>query len=257
MTDSPLFMKDPQTVAEILLGRTPLFSAVRGDTLHALATGAILCRYERDAELFRAGEQPEYLHILVQGSVQLSASTADGREAVVEILRPIDAFILAATLTSQPYLMSAQAVEPTQVLLIPARLLLSELKTNPELTLTLLGSMAQQYRHLVREIKDLRLRTASQRLALYLLHLVENGAPGQATRLPCDKKLLAARLGMTPESLSRAIAELRRHGVDVRGDEVRITDLAELRDFCRLDQLLDTLDQDLKVMLPGEEQIQG
>ncbi len=252
MNDSPLLSKDPQAIAMALLGRTPLFAAISRDTLNTLAAAALLRRYERDAQLFQAGDQPEYLHILVHGSVQLSAGTPDGREAVVELLHPIDTFIMAAVLTSQPYLMSARAVEPAQVLLLPARVLLAELKTNPELALTLLGSMAQQYRHMVREIKDLRLRTASQRLAVYLLHLVESAGSEQA-RLPCDKKLLAARLGMTPESLSRAISELRNHGVNVRGDEVRITDLQTLHDFCRLDQLLDTLERDLKVMLPTEE----
>jgi len=249
MTDNLPFAQD----ALALLTRTPLFTTVSAAALHTLATASAIRRYERDDPLFHAGEQPEHLHVLVQGSVQLSAGTPDGREAVVELLRPPETFILAAALTSQPYLMSARAVEPSHVLLIPQRLLLTEIKADPELALALLGSMAQQYRHLVREIKDLRLRTAAQRLALYLLHLVESDGSGQAARLPCDKKLLASRLGMTPESFSRAIAELRRHGVDVRGDEVRITDLEELRTFCRVDQMLDALEQDLRVMLPTEE----
>lgn len=249
MTDNLPFAQD----ALALLVRTPLFATVSAAALHTLASASTTRRYERDDALFHAGEQPEYLHVLAQGSVQLSAGTPDGREAVVELLRPPETFILAAALTSQPYLMSARAVEPSHVLLIPQRLLLTEIKTDPELALTLLGSMAQQYRHLVREIKDLRLRTASQRLALYLLHLVESDGNDQAARLPYDKKLLASRLGMTPESFSRAIAELRRHGVDVRSDEVRITDLAELRTFCRLDQLLDRLEGDLQVMVPSED----
>ena len=230
-----------------------MFASISATALDTLATAATLRRYERDADLFRAGQQPEYLHILAQGSVQLSAGTPDGREAVVELLRPCETFILAAVLTSKPYLMSARAVEPAHVLLIPQRLLLAQLRNDPDLAIVLLGSMAQQYRHLVREIKDLRLRTASQRLALYLLHLVESDGSGQAARLPCDKKLLASRLGMTPESFSRALAELRRHGVDVRGDEVRITGMKELRTFCRRDQLLDRLEGDLRVMLPTEE----
>lgn len=249
MTDNLPFTQD----ALALLTRAPLFTPVSAAALHTLAAASTIRRYERDAVLFHAGDQPEYLHVLAQGSIQLSAGTPDGREAVVELLRPYETFILAAALTAQPYLMSARAVEPAHVLLIPQRLLLTELKADPELAVALLGSMAQQYRHLVREIKDLRLRTASQRLALYLLHLVESDGSGQAARLPYDKKLLASRLGMTPESFSRAIAELRRHGVDVRGDEVRITDLIELRAFCRVDQLLDTLEQDLRVMLPIEE----
>jgi CRP/FNR family transcriptional activator FtrB len=233
------------------LTHTPLFAAVSDDALRHLAARSALRHFDRDEILFRAGDPPEYLHVLIEGTVQLSAATSGGREAVVELLRPVDAFLMAAALVSQPYLLSARTVEPAQILLIPLHLLLSELKTNPELTLSLLGSMARQYRHLVREIKNLRLRTAAQRLALYLLRLVEVDGDAQAAQLPHDKKLLADRLGMTPESFSRAISELRQHGVDVRGEEVRITDAEELRQFCRLDQVLDTLEQDLQVLVPS------
>jgi CRP/FNR family transcriptional activator FtrB len=235
------------------LARTSLFAAFSEETLRKLAAHATLRQFERDEILFRAGDAPEYLHVLLDGTVQLSAATPGGREAVVELLRPVDVFLMAAALVSQPYLLSARTVEPSQILLIPLDRLLGELKTNPELTLALLGSLATQYRQLVREIKNLRLRTAAQRLALYLLRLVEADGGGQAAHLPHDKKLLADRLSMTPESLSRAIAELRQHGVDVRGEDVRITDAAELRQFCRLDQMLDTLEQDLHVLVPSTD----
>jgi CRP/FNR family transcriptional activator FtrB len=235
------------------LARTPLFAAFSDETLRKLAARSALRQFDRDEILFRAGDPPAYLHVLLGGSVQLSAATAGGREAVVELLRPIDVFLMAAALVSQPYLLSARTVEPSQILLIPLDQLLGELRTNPELTLALLGSMATQYRHLVREIKNLRLRTAAQRLAVYLLRLVENEGHDQGAHLPHDKKLLADRLGMTPESFSRAIAELRQHGVDVRGEVVRITDADELRQFCRLDQVLDTLEQDLQVLVPSTD----
>jgi CRP/FNR family transcriptional activator FtrB len=235
------------------LTRTPLFASVSEDMLRRIVVRSVTQDFERDEILFRAGDIPQHLHVLLEGTVQLSAATPGGREAVVELLRPIDVFLMAATLVSQPYLLSARTVEPSRILLIPLKLLLGELRTSPELALTLLGSMAYQYRHLVREIKNLRLRTAAQRLALYLLHLVEIDGSEQAAHLPCDKKLLADRLGMTPESLSRAISELRQHGVDVRGEQVRITDAQELREFCRLDQMLDALEQGLQVLVPSAD----
>lgn len=252
MTDTLSQTQDMQATALALFARTPLFATVSAAALHNLAAGSILRHYDRDAVLFRAGEQPDYLHLLAEGSVQLSASTSDGREAVVELLHPCETFVIATVLTSQRYLRSARTVEPSLLLLIPAPLLLGELKGNPDLAIALLGSMAQKYRHMVREIKSLRLRTASQRLALYLLQLVEHSDNGQPARLPYEKKMLASRLGMTPESFSRALVELRQYSVDVRGDEVRVGDLEQLRAFCRVDQMLDTLEQDLRVMLPPE-----
>ncbi|MFA5627075.1 MAG: cyclic nucleotide-binding domain-containing protein [Thiohalomonadaceae bacterium] len=236
-----------------LLGNVPLFAEVSASALQNLASNAHIKQYERNQVVFRASDLPEDLHVLILGSIQLDISTAEDREAVLELLQPHETFVVAAALTAQPYLMSAHAVEPSTVLHIPVNLLLSELRNDPELSLALLGSMAQQYRYLVREIKGLRLRTASQRLALYFLHLSENTLGDKSVRLPYEKKLLAARLGMTPESFSRAIAELRRHGAEVQGDTIHITNLDTLHRYCRLDQVLDTLEKGLRVMLPEDE----
>lgn len=241
-------VENRDTVDTALLQRIPLFADLALDTQHRLAEGARLQSYQRGAVLFKAGEAPEFLHVLISGSVQLTASTDDEREAVVELLRPIDHFLLAAVLTTRPYLMSATVVEDAHILLIPSAHLLQLVTADPPLALTMLGSMAQQFRQMVRQVKDLRLRTTSQRLGIYLLHLVESEGDGNVTVLPYDKKLVAARLDMTPESLSRGIAGLRQHGVDVRHNTVRITDLDKLREFCRLDHLLDQLEADLQVI---------
>lgn len=230
-----------------------MFADVAADTLAKIAAASHQRHYLPGAVVFAEGEQPDVLHVLLSGSVQLSASAPDGREAVVELLRPVDAFLLAAVLTAQPYLMSAKTLEDTLLLLIPCDVLLGELAVDRMFTLTVLGSMAGQYRRLVRQIKDLRLRTVSQRLALYLLQLVENEGVGLKARLPYDKRTVAARLDMKPESLSRAIAGLRQYGVNVSGNLVEVTDLVRLREFCRLDQVLDKLDADLQVMVPHEE----
>ena len=51
-------------------------------------------------------------------------------------------------------------------------------------------------------------------------------------RLPYDKRLLAGRLGMKPESLSRALGKLREIGVNDREGTITISDISELRAFC-------------------------
>jgi len=47
--------------------------------------------------------------------------------------------------------------------------------------------------------------------------------------LPYDKVLIAARLGLKPESLSRAFAKLRSVGVAVHAAHVAVSDIAKLR----------------------------
>jgi CRP/FNR family transcriptional activator FtrB len=131
--------------------------------------------------------------------------------------------------------MTARTLEPTRVLLIPATELRQQLAEDPQLALTLLATLSKQYRDMVRNIKNLKLRSAVQRLGCYLVSEFGDAAAGTEVRLPVDKKLLASHLGMTPETLSRAFNALRS------GGSVTLIDPAALRALCQPDNLIDIL----------------
>ncbi|MDD3448648.1 MAG: helix-turn-helix domain-containing protein [Gammaproteobacteria bacterium] len=223
------------------LRRLELFQSLPESGLARLTRNAITLNLPRAADLFEQGEEPEFLHVLLDGGVQLLGGATDGRETVVEVVRPVDCFILAAVLSSEPYLMTARTLEPTRVLLIPATELRQQLAEDPQLALTLLATLSKQYRDMVRNIKNLKLRTAVQRLGCYLVSEFGNAAAGTEVRLHVDKKLLASHLGMTPETLSRAFNALRSHGATVHGGRVTLTDPAALRALCQPDSLIDIL----------------
>jgi CRP-like cAMP-binding protein len=91
--------------------------------------------------------------------------------------------------------------------------------------------LSHHWRELVGQITDLKLKSSSQRLGAYLLTLA-TGPSSSEVRLPSERQLVAARLGMTPESLSRAFARLRPLGVLGHGQSVAIKDPKRLRSFC-------------------------
>ena len=218
-----------------LVRHVPLFAGLEPLQLPELLSGAMLQRFPRETELFRQGDRPDFLHVLLEGKVELFASASGGRESIIEILTPVDNFILAAVLSDTPYLMSARVLEPSRILMLPALTLRTQITEQPKLALTLLSSMAVQFRTMVRQIKDMKLRTTTERLAAYLLHLHEGQAAGRAVILPVSKRVLASRLAMAPENLSRAFATLRSHGVIVRGNSVVLEDPRKLRAFCNPD----------------------
>lgn len=230
------------------LGRVPLFQPLPRETLERVTHGALLQRFPRQTQLFDQGETPDFLHVLLDGSVQMVAEATNGRRTVVEILTPVETFILAETLTGNPYLMSAQVLRPARILMIPAPLLRAQIARDAQLALTLLGSLSAQFRRLVRQIKDLKLRTSTQRLGCYLLQLARaSDQHNRVVTLPYDKRLIAARLGMTPESLSRAFAALRPLGVTVQGHAVHLADVADLAAHCKPDQLIDEREPELPI----------
>jgi CRP/FNR family transcriptional activator FtrB len=188
------------------------------------------------------GEVPAVLHFVMEGQVALSGAAPDGSQAVMEVVSPgpCASFVLAAVLTDQPYLMTATTISEAKVLMIRAPALRALIRTEAEIALALLGTVARDFRGMVRQVRDLKLRTATQRLGCYLLALVPDPAATSARlRLPFDKSLLAGRLGCRQDSLSRAFAMLRDFGVETHGASVILHDIPRLKAHAMPDELSD------------------
>lgn len=216
--------------ATAFLREIPTFADLDSDVLDRLAEGGIFEEIPVDAVVFRQGDRPSFLYVLVRGMIALT-SQADGTQTVVDILRPVDQFILAPVLLGAPYLVSAQALQPSQVLRIPAEVVRQVVESEPEAAVAAMRHVSRQYRSFVGEILDLKLRSAAQRLASYLVTLLGDQPGPTEIRLPYGKRHLAARLGATPEHLSRAFATLRKYGVETRGARVTIADAEKLALF--------------------------
>ncbi len=223
-----------------LIRHLPLFADVASDQLPDLLATTQIQTIPRDAHLFHQGDHPSFLHILIEGTVELFAVSVDGQETTIDILSPVEAFVLAAVLLDTTYLMGAKVLDSARLLYMPARHLRAEISRQPKLALTMLASMAGQFRTMVRQIKDLKLRTATQRLAACLLrlHRRQGHADGHIV-LPVSKRVLAARLNMAPENLSRALATLRDHGVVGHGQTLTLANIEALEAYCLPDALID------------------
>lgn len=101
------------------------------------------------------------------------------------------------------------------------------------------SELAIHFRTVTKHVKELKLRSSIERVAAYLLRQdAETGMTGRFT-LPCEKRQLAAYLGMTPESLSRALAGLRPYGVIVDQAAVALTSVEDLRRLAKPTPLID------------------
>jgi CRP/FNR family transcriptional regulator, transcriptional activator FtrB len=220
------------------IARNPVFQSLGEDDLSVLLGDAVVHDQPADTVLFRQGQRPDFLHVLIEGRVGLMGVGMDDRQVVVEFMEPGESFILAAVLTDAPYLMAARTIQRSRVLLIPAGTLREHVSANGRLAVGMLASLSRHYRMMVRQVKDLKLHSATERLGCYLLALGEQGAGGRGgpvtVTLPVEKALLATRLGTTPENLSRAFANLRPAGVTTSGGTVTIVDMVRLRNACAL-----------------------
>jgi CRP/FNR family transcriptional activator FtrB len=220
-----------------LLGDVPAFAALPDGVLERLAVNARELVVPAGATIYVHGSMPEVLHVLLEGQVGLFGIGADGESTVVEVLRAVDQFNLAAVLTDAPYLMTARALTPARLYLIEAAALRDIVQSEPQLAVAMIVSLSRHYRMLVQQVKDLKLHSTAQRLGCFLLGLAREQRDPKKLKLPYDKQLLAARLGTTPENLSRAFATLRTHGVRTTGPMVSLDDLAGLTEFSAPDTI--------------------
>jgi len=199
-------------------------------------SGSFLQVFPPQLTLFELGQNADFLHVLVDGLVELYASSA-GRQTTMRIVEPVTSFIQAAVITDMPYLMSARTLAPSRIMLVPAALMREVVKEDTALMQATMRELAVAYRDMVAALVDMKLRQSAERLGnLILKQELRQGSTGKV-RLKPEKRLLASLLGMTPENLSRAFAILGNHGLEVDGPELTIVDRTALEAYSKPDQV--------------------
>ena len=216
------------------IARLPLFAGMNETERERIFGGSFLQAFPPQLTLFDIGQRADFLHVLVDGLVELFAS-GGGRETTVRIVEPVSSFILAAVVNDLPYLMSARTLDASRVLLVPAALVRELIERDKELMKAAMRELASDYRDLVRSLTDMKLRQSAERLGNLLIQQERRQGGTGMVQLRAEKRLLASLLGMTPENLSRAFGVLGKHGISVEGTKVRIVDHAALEAYTRPD----------------------
>jgi CRP/FNR family transcriptional activator FtrB len=208
------------------------------ERFEAIVQPAFLQRFPPHVMLFERSTTPDFLHVVLDGSVELFARYRD-RETTVDVLRPVTSFVVAAAVLRQPVLMSARTLETSRILMIPVEMVQQAMQSDLGFANAIIDEIAHAYRGVVKDLKCQKLRTSVERLANWIIR--EETITGHDGRfdIPFDKRTLASRLGMTPENLSRNFATLTRHGVEVHGRSIRIVDMPALVQLAVPDPLID------------------
>jgi len=193
-----------------------------------IAPAATLTFREREI-VFRQGDPATAFFIVVSGWVKLYRITVAGDEAVIHVFAKGDSFAEAVAFTGHPYPATAEAVSDARVVRIPADHVVKCIRGMPDIALAMIASTSQHLHHLVQQVEQLKAQTGVQRVAEFLASLCPASEGSCTIALPYDKALIAGRLGLKPESLSRAFAKLRSVGVHVHASHVEVQDAERLR----------------------------
>lgn len=204
-----------------------LFSGVKESHLNPVLQSSFLQRFPGHVELVREGEPADFLHVVIDGQVEIFSAYRN-RETTISVVGPDASFIVAAVLLDRIYLKSARTLVASRILMIPAESVRRLFSDDAAFARAITAELALAYRNVVKELKNQKLRSGLERLACWLLN--RNSETGSAGRfeMPFDKKILASRLGMAPEVLSRAFSTLGAYGVEVNGPRISLADPAAL-----------------------------
>jgi CRP/FNR family transcriptional regulator len=198
----------------------------------AIASFVIPKRLDKGEYLFREGDRSEGFYVVQSGAINVHRVSAAGKEQVIHLFLPVESFAEATLATETGYPADARATEATTVLLVPKNDFIDLLRRRPELALRMLGSMSQHLRVIVGLLDDLTLKDMETRLANWLLKRCPRPITDRTIEIKLDrtKRVLAAEMGTTSETLSRTLAKFRDQSfLRVKGNTITLTKPRELQ----------------------------
>lgn len=209
----------------------PMFSGFSTEIQDELLSEAQYREHHPQHLILRQGDTAERFFLVLEGKVKLFRISADGKEKVVEIIQPGHTFAEAVMFMNKPlYPVCAESLDAVKLISFSNRMMLDYLERYPKICLHLLGHLSIRLHQRLDELENLTLQNATQRFALYLVSQIKDRTEDCVEMdLMLPKGLIAARLSIKPETLSRVMATLRGDGlIESRGRHITIPSVSRL-----------------------------
>ncbi len=229
----PVRRGDRLKVAEAFsLRELPLFASMDDETLSALTQEAKVESCEAGVTIFRQGDPVVSIVIVLNGFVKLLRIAPGGDETLIAIRANGETLVEPVMGPDETYGVSAETVGPTTVVKVPAARFARLARDSVALGAAVAQDAKNRIAALIAEIESLKSQNADLRLANFILSLCPPGEEQCRFRLPYDKRLIAALLGVKQETLSRAFAKLRDHGVRTETRDILVESVSRLVAQC-------------------------
>lgn len=221
------------------LCESPMGKAIGGALCDQLLTYAVPMTVPANTLMFEIDDTPKGMYLVVSGKLKLTRSGPGYREHIVH-LAETNAVFGEASLYLGKHPVAATTMEDACLLLFPAEPFLETMSREPALQKYLMRVMAGWMQRLIEKIDQLTLHDGAQRVAGYLLSLLEKSPYAEYLKtveveLPTRKKDLATMLNMNQPSLSRILRQLQDEGlIAVKGRRVNLKDMVTLRAMTRI-----------------------
>ncbi len=215
------------------LAGVPLFATLSSDALGQLARAAFVRRLGPGQVLFVTGEPSDHLYVVRSGRLRVMTTSPHGEQLVLSFAGPAEVIGELSALDRQPRSADVVAAEASVLIAVPTLAARAVLESDPGAVLAVALQLAAHVRRLTGAMSDLIFLDLPRRVAKLLLSrefLLPDGRT--VSDLGGSQTMVAAQLGVSRQSLNKALSGLARRGwIEVEGQRVVLLDPRALQKF--------------------------
>lgn len=234
-----LFIKDLQRRQGARLGKAgpgdnvSLFQGLSDSSLQILLSGSHTKDFTAGQEIVRQGDSSDFLYFIIQGRIKTLRYSPDGEEATIRMLRPGETFMDAVIFMGGKSPINAKTIENSKLLMIPAETVRRHALHDPQFSCNLLKIVTRHYKAAMQQISSIVTKNPVERVGYYFLKQhIEQGSESMTVELPFQKSTIANHLGMTPETFSRTLGQIKKMGIKIDQEKLTLKDAYALCHFC-------------------------
>jgi CRP-like cAMP-binding protein len=211
------------------LAEPPLFKSLDPATLERLAAATTRRTLKRGETLFRKGDAPTGMYVVVYGEIRLISRTPARGARLTGVIGPGHSFGEPVMFLERPALVEAQAASDALLLHVPKEAVFEEIERDPKFARRMIAGLSQRVEGLVRELERQTIGSGRERFIEYLLGRSRDRSDPIHIVLPASKAAIASQLNLTPEHFSRVLHELAHAGLlQVHGRRITVPDSGRL-----------------------------
>jgi CRP/FNR family transcriptional regulator, nitrogen oxide reductase regulator len=215
------------------LGMVPFFRNLNDEELEDINTKFSAHHFSKGDTIYYQGDPSSMLRVLVFGSVKLVQHTDEGKDILIDMLKPGEYFGSLSSLGNDEYSETAQAQTDVCVLSIGLKDFRIVLRAHPSVAISVLDITDERLRTAREQIRLLSTLSVEKRIIAILSTLAakfgEEREQGILIQLPISRKDLADMTGTSTETASRVMSQLQEAGIITTGRQwVAITNLKKL-----------------------------
>ena len=217
-----------------ILATLPLFQGVELDLLQGLSASSRFVQHEKGDIFLAQGQPVTRFYAVLDGWCGASKGNVEGQEAILQIFHRGDFLPEPDKIaTAETSTVNLQALTSVRLLMLTPNLVRNALERSQIFAANMLAASVRRCQELRDHIEQLTLHSAEQRVGRFLLQMRFNTSEeGRDIVLPFDKSLIAAYLGIKPETFSRTLQSFKENGFVVERNHLVVPDRQALCDYC-------------------------